>query len=259
MVIKAIFGDIYQENMIIRSYLNEKNANEGRQNYYCNLLAEFKQYIEVELGGIDSVIDEEHIVVTEVVDAVDVKKLKYIKASDNISFDYNYQALNKCFGANMHGALQQALWNPCDGCLVWFPQLAKYENGKYIAGSKQVNWKNYFEDQGNIIVQMLYPDESVSEEIQDPTVDDNVVPYHTFMKMGERDFRYVGTYLRDLICSTARFVIFRRIKESIDLSIWADGRDMDYFDTAEIGKDVFKDFYIEKNFEKQQAFIRDVW
>jgi len=247
--------DLEEAYSLIKSYLNERNANEDRQNYYCNLLAEFKQYIEVELGGIDSVIDDEHIVVTEVVNAYDVKKLKYIKASDNISFDYNYQALNKCFGANMHGSLQQALWNPGDGCLVWFPQLAKYENGKYIAGSKQVNWKNYFKEHGNIIVQMLYPEESVSEEIQEPTVDDNVVPYHTFMKMGERDFRYVGTYLRDLNCSTARFVIFRRIKESIDLSIWADGRDMDYFDTAEIGKDVFKDFYIEKSFKKQKSYI----
>ena len=82
---------------------------------------------------------------------------------------------------------------------------------------------------------MLYPGEPVSEEIIEPTVDYNVVPFHTFMKMGERDYRYVGTYLRDLNCSTARFVIFRRIKESIDLSIWADGRDMNYFDTAEIG------------------------
>lgn len=248
--------DIEEAYSLIRSYLKERNANEDRQNYYCNLLAEFKQYIEVELGGIDSVVDDEHIVVTEVVDAADVKKLNSIKVTDSISFDYNYQVLNKCFGANMRGSLQQALWNPGDGCLVWFPQLAKYENGKYIAGSKQVNWKNYFEAQGNIIVQMLYPGEPVSEEIKEPTVDDNVVPFHTFMKMGERDFRYVGTYLRDLNCSTARFVIFRRIKESIDLSIWAGGRDMDYFDTAEIGKDVFKDFYIEKNFKKQQAYIK---
>ena len=147
-------------------------------------------------------IDDEHIVVTEIINAYDAKKLKYIKASNNISFEYNYQALNKCFDANMHGSLQQALWNPGDGCLVWFPQLAKYEDGKYIVGSKQINWKNYFEDQGNIIVQMLHSEESVSEEIQEPTVDDNVVPYHTFMKMVERDFRYVVTYLRDLNCST---------------------------------------------------------
>lgn len=243
----------------IKELLKADGATSQRQQGYCSMLNEFKQYIDIRLGGISSIIDGENIVINEVSSIKEITPLRSIKASDNISFDYNYMALNACFAANMKGTYQQALWAPGDGCMVWFPHLAKMVDGKYVAGSTEVNWKNYFEDNGNIIVQMLYPGEMPQKNSNDePTLDeDSIIPVHTFMKMGEHDFRYVGTYLRDYNCSTPRYAIFRLIKDKIDLSLWADGYDTNYFDTSEIGKDVFKGMYLERNYKKQQSYIND--
>ncbi len=188
----------------------------------------------------------------------EVGKLRYIKASDNISFSYNFEVLNACFGADMHASLQHATWEPGDGCLVWFPHLAKIENGRYVPGSSEVNWKNYFEDDNkDIIIQMLYPGEMVNANGKEPSLHYGVDirPSHTFMKMGERDFRYVGTFMLDYNSSSLRYHVSRRIKEGIDLSIWESGHDMKYFDMSQIGKDVFKSFYVDKDYKQQKAYI----
>ena len=187
---------------------------------------------------------------------VDVKQLRSIKADDNISFQYNYEALNACFGANVKETIQQAIWrNSNDGCVVWFPHLAKLVNGRYVAGSQTTNWKNYFEDNGNVIIQMLYKDEKVDSNDKDPIFRPDINPMHTFMKMGDKDYRYVGTYMLDRNSSSPRYQVVRRLKANIDLSVWASGYDMDYFDTSEIGKDVFKDYYLGRSFKKQKEYI----
>lgn len=185
-----------------------------------------------------------------------MKALQYIKASDNISFRYNYEALNACFGADMKATLQKATWNANDGCKVWFPHIAIYENGRYVAGSKEVNWKNYFEQDSNVIIQMLYPGEPVNKDEKDPTLAEGsaIVPLHTFMKMGDKDYRYVGTYLLDHNNSTPRYQVTRRIKDGIDLSIWASGHDTKYHNFDEIGYDVYKDFYIDRSYSKQKSY-----
>ena len=70
---------------------------------------------------------------------MDSGKIRYIRTSDDISFSYNYEGLNKCFGANMKGTLQHAIWDSKDGCLVWFPHVARLENGKYKILKKGTN------------------------------------------------------------------------------------------------------------------------
>ena len=160
----------------------------------------------------------------------DGKRLNRISTEDNISFDYNYEVINACFGGNLKDSIQQAIWNPKDGCKVWFPHLAKIKNGRYVSGSSTVNWKNYFEDNGNTIIQMLYPGEKVNDNDKEPIFRKDIAAMHTFMKMDDKDYRYVGTYMLDLKSSTTRYQIVRKIKNSIDLSIWASGHDTSYFD-----------------------------
>ena len=155
----------------------------------------------------------------------------------------------------MEDSLQQAIWNPKDGCKVWFPHLAKIKNGRYVSGSSTVNWKNYFEDDGNTIIQMLYPDEKVNDNDKEPIFRKDIAAMHTFMKMDDKDYRYVGTFMLDLKSSTTRYQIVRKIKDSIDLSIWASGHDMSYFDFSEIGTDVFKDFYIKRNYREHKKCV----
>lgn len=186
--------------------------------------------------------------------AAKLDKLKRIKTSDDISFSYNYEILNSCFGANMRGSLEHAVWDSKDGCLVWFPHLAKLENGKYVSTASN-NWKNYFEDNKTVIIQMLYPNEAIDSNGKQPELEDTNTPEHTFMKIGDKDFRFVGTYLIDYNSSSPRYVVHRQLKDEIDLSIWASGHDTSYFDTSKIGKDVFKGYYIEKNFRKQSEYI----
>ncbi len=186
-----------------------------------------------------------------------MERLKYIKSTDDIKFEYNYKALNACFGANMQATLQEAIWNSGDGCLVWFPHLAKEKDGKYIAGSAETNWKNYFENDGKVIIEMLYPGEMVNDDMREPTLSfgPDIMPMHTFMKMDVKDYRYVGTFMLDYNESSLRYHVARMIKDGIDLSVWESGHDMNYYDYSEIGRDVFKSFYIDNDFRKQKKYI----
>ncbi len=181
-------------------------------------------------------------------------KLRFIQSTDEISFSHNYEVLNACFGASMKSDYQRAIWYPRDGAVVWFPHIAKIKDGKYVAGSSEVNWKNYFDEDGNVIVMMLYPGEYVNDENKEPEIRD-VVPMYTFMKMDDHDYRYVGSFMLDKNNSTPRRQIVRKIKDRLDLSVWADGYDTTYFDTASIGKDVFKELYISHNFKKQRDYV----
>ena len=40
-----------------------------------------------------------------------MKALSYIKVSDDIRFNYNYEALNACFGTNMRETLRKSTWD----------------------------------------------------------------------------------------------------------------------------------------------------
>lgn len=246
--------NINEAYRLIKMHLSENGSTEERKIGYCQMFDDFKEYFEIEWGGITRVIDEETIEVFGKLEKKEIFKLRTISVNDGYSFSYNFEALNACFGTNMHTSLQSAIWNPKDGCMVWFPHLAKVENGRYVAGSGNVDWKNYFEDEGETIVMMIYPDEIPAENMKLSLTKD-INPTHTFMKMGPRDFRYVGTFLLDYNCSTPRYKVQRRIKDSIDLSIWADGYDTEYFDTFEIGKDVFKSMYIGNKYKKQKEYI----
>ena len=247
--------DLGEAHKTIRRLLDKVNAPENRKEYYCQRIDEFKEYIDIRLGGIDSIIDDDHIVIREVTSGTEIKKLRYICTADNISFPYNFNVLNACFGTNMTATLRQATWDSKDGCKVWFPHIARLEGGRYIAGSTEVNWKNYFEDNGDTIIQMIYPEEDVDGNGRQPELWTNPTPMHAFMKMGDKDYRYVGTFMLDYNSSTPRYQVIRRIKDGIDLSIWAAGYDTDYFEVSEIGRDVFKELYIEKNFKKQKDYI----
>lgn len=102
---------------LIKKLLKENGANEQRQNGYCSMLDDFKQFIDIKLGGINDVVDDEHVIINEVYFNDEGKKLRSISSEDNISFEYNYKALNACFGASMKGTYQHALWGPVVGCL----------------------------------------------------------------------------------------------------------------------------------------------
>lgn len=184
----------------------------------------------------------------------EMNRLRRISVDDDYSFEYNHEVLNACFGENRTYWIQDAVWNSKDGCKVWFPHMAKMKNGQYVAGSKEVNWKNYFDDDGNII-QMLYPGEMANNKGKQPEFSFDPTPTHTFMKMEEKSFKYVGTFVQDYKSSSLRYHIARRVKDSIDLSIWASGHDTTYFDVSEIGRDVFKELYIEKSFSKHKQLI----
>ena len=186
------------------------------------------------------------------------KKLQSISVEDNISFEHNYQAMNECFGRSMKGDLQQATYDTKDGCIAWFPFIAIEKNGKYEAGSKNVNWKNLISDDGTLITQMLYPGEPKKEDAKDePFLTRPGLPHHTFMKFGEHNFKYVGTFVKDMNASAPRSQLLRRVSDHIDLSVWYKGHDESYTDFSETGIACLKQFYIENNLNKHKEKLKE--
>ncbi|MBR6271098.1 MAG: HNH endonuclease [Lachnospiraceae bacterium] len=187
-----------------------------------------------------------------------IKRRRTISVSDNNSFKKAIEALNECFGKSYKEGNDRthALYNVGDGCMVWFPMLAKKQGGQYEPGSKTVNWKNIIEDDGKTIIEFLNHGEPEKKDGNEPVLKRESIPMHTFMKIKEHDYRYVGTFMRDYNCSSNRRRLYRRIRDIIDLSEWASGTNYEYYDFSEKGREVFKSFYINHNYKKQKNYIK---
>lgn len=155
------------------------------------------------------------------------KKLSRITTSDNIAFKYNNDVLFACFNDDYKSDYgQYAVRDTHDGNVAWFPKERVYKNGRWIAGSQEVNWKNYF--QGDTIVQYLDPNEPVKGDKQ-PEFRTDYCPMYTFMQSAEDNlFRFVGVYMRDVNASTARVAIYRKLTDELDLSDWHNNADFEY-------------------------------
>ena len=83
------------------------------------------------------------------------KRLKKISIEDGIEFKYNNDVMEQCFGASNSEFYQYATRPVGDGCDAWFPKERKLVKGEWKAGSNDVNWKNYLDCDGKIIVSCL--------------------------------------------------------------------------------------------------------
>lgn len=184
--------------------------------------------------------------------------LKSISIGEERSFEHNYEIMNACFGCTYLNDLQKSVWDAGDGCKVWFPFEAIESNGRYEPGSKNVNWKNILKDNGETIIQFLYPEENASDEkIEEPEVSFGGEPIHTFMKFGNKNYRYVGTFFDDIMASAPRYQVARRISDHIDLATWYNGFDESYTDFNVNEIQCLKNYYLDRSLTKQKEKISE--
>ena len=155
------------------------------------------------------------------------RQLLRITTSDNIAFKYNNDVLFACFNDdNKNDYGQYAVRKTHDGNVAWFPKERVYKNGRWVAGSQEVNWKNY--SQGDTIVSYLEPNEPEKGE-QQPRFRTDYCPMYTFMQSAEDNlFRFVGVYMRDINASSVRVIIYRKLTDELDLSDWHNNEDFEY-------------------------------
>ena len=194
-----------------------------------------------------------------------IKRLDSIKVGDNNRFKYNYDVLNSCFGQNhSEGTWGQKPTFPVgDGCEAWFPkERVLASDGTWRPGSTEVNWKNYIVSGGHTIISYLNDKEFAkpSSTKLDPVMPDP--PFYSFMKSQNGDYKYVGTFLIDLNASSPRFLVYRRLRTSIELSFWKNPHAYDYLDDHK--KDntrnesaLFKDFWLRKNYKEHSGVVNE--
>ncbi len=161
--------------------------------------------------------------------------------------------MNECFGGNYTHYFNDPVKEVYGG-FVWFPkERIRDRSGDWQSGSKEVNWKNYVTDDGEMIYMYLNPGETIKDAVKErPEKPKTASPCHVFMKSEKYDgyYKYEGTFLCDLNISTGDTRISRRLKSEIDLSIWHDNMNDGYYEVE--GNPAFSDFYLFGSYKKQK-------
>lgn len=182
--------------------------------------------------------------------------IKYdrISVEDNITFKYNSDAMNDCFGDNYTMYFREARKDSHDGCTAWFPKEAIISNGTYKPGSTEVNWKNILSEDGTKIKMFLYPGESMKKDKEEYPTKPQASPMHCFLYSSKynNEYKYVGTFICDLAVSTEETQILRRVSDHIDL-----GNDYSYIDFSKSGNPILSDYYLKHDFPRHEGIIRE--
>lgn len=203
------------------------------------------------------VIDED----AELRSSWDGKRLNEISTKSSVSFKYNYEVMNACFGSSFSTFFRNATKPANDGCRVWFPKAAYKVGGKWEPGSKSVNWKNTFENAENTKLAMWLYDGEDSKEGKEPELVDSYTPSYCFMSdpNNKEGYSYRGTFLVDNNASTLRYRLFRMVNNKIDLTPWQKG--IDYVEPElELnynGFSALRNYYIDKNYKKHKNALNE--
>lgn len=181
-------------------------------------------------------------------------KHKRISVDDTYYFKYNSDVMNECFGTNYNNWFREAMKETYDGCWAWFPKEAIFKDGKYLPGSKDVNWKNILSADGLKLKMYVDPGESVRNDKEKEPRSPEATPKHCFLYSTKYDkqYKYVGTFVTDLISSTDEVHILRRVSDHIEL-----GKDYSYLDFEKTGYPVYENYYLKHDYNKHKTIILD--
>lgn len=144
-----------------------------------------------------------------------MERIIKISVEDNIEFNTIADVFNTCFGKDYEG-FQKGYYVMEEGMAVWFPKLAKSNNGELTAANKKAGWINVLTDDGMTII----------EENNDPEKNYEVEgkKYNTtryvFVKRVNEPYKFAGIFKADIKESTSARHIYRRISAVADLSKW---------------------------------------
>ncbi|WP_022778300.1 hypothetical protein [Butyrivibrio sp. AE3009] len=185
-----------------------------------------------------------------------VRRLRYLSESEDKLFQYNSDIMNECFGGNYTHYFNDPVKEVYGG-YVWFPkERVKARNGEWLPGSKEVNWKNYVDDNGKKMYMYLNPGETIKPAVKErPTKPEDATPCFTFLKSDRYDgyYKYVGTFMTDLNASTGDRRVLRKLRGDIDLSIWCDGINSGYYEVE--GNPALEHYYLFGDFKKHKKTI----
>lgn len=104
------------------------------------------------------------------------------------SFKTHAEALNSCFGFN-YTTYQKAYKAVDDKFGVWFPSIAQFIQGKYVATDTSAGWINVISEGGNVITEKS---EDASKNMDKPTSEK--LDRFVFAKMDGETYMFVGVY-----------------------------------------------------------------
>ena len=99
-----------------------------------------------------------------------------------------------------------------DTHMLWFPKMANYRNGKYIAPARAKGWTNYLTDNGETFI------EEKENDTRSGNADgDGGLPRYTFGYYEDKGYIFLGVFqaVKDK-CRLGHFE-FRKISDHIEL------------------------------------------
>lgn len=104
------------------------------------------------------------------------------------SFNTHADALNSCFGYHyIH--YQRPYKNVEDKFGVWFPSIARFSRGKYVATETSAGWINVISEGGNVITEKS---EDAAKNVERPN--DKKLDRFVFAKMDGETYTFIGVY-----------------------------------------------------------------
>ena len=131
---------------------------------------------------------------------------KIIHVEDNVAL-LSHKDVLRLFGYEK-GHYQRAVWNIKNtNEMVWFPKL--YPNNQ---------WVNSFDDESGLILQYRKDKQPISMPTEfDP---DRIVFAHQKNIFGQTVYKFFGVFRADLSMTGPIYHYFRRVKETLDLSVY---------------------------------------
>lgn len=147
-----------------------------------------------------------------------MNRLFKISIEDNIEFNTIADVFNRCFGKDYKG-FQKGYFVIEDGIAVWFPKLAKNNNGEFLAANKDSGWINVLTDDGLTIIE----ENTDSEKTYEVEGEKFNTTRYVFAKQVGEPYKFVGIFRQDIKDSTNARHVYRRVSDVADLSKWYPG------------------------------------